>query len=159
MWTRVDSAVIQTALAGVVLLGCGPIQAADRAAFGQVHAADPPGNYLLHCAGCHQADGRGLPRSGIPSMTGNVGYFLNSEAGRAFLVQVPGTANSPLSDEQVAELLNWIVEQFSAAQKPPQSVAYTSEEVKRLRTHRLTDLYATRRAIINELNAAGLPAQ
>ena len=65
-------------------------------------------HYMLNCQGCHQADGRGLQGS-VPDMRNFVGKFLDTPGGREFLVQVPGSANSPLSDAALAELLNWIL--------------------------------------------------
>ena len=62
--------------------------------------------YRLHCSGCHQADGSGLPDGGVPPVRDALGWFLHTERGRAFLVQVPGTRQSPLSDARVAALLN-----------------------------------------------------
>jgi hypothetical protein len=44
----------------------------------------------------------GQPRR-VPAMRGVVGYFMRSEEGRAFLVQVPGVNNAGLSDAQIAE--------------------------------------------------------
>jgi cytochrome c553 len=149
-------------------IGCPAVRAAGTAARVLVcviaalsvraaHAGtDPATDYLLHCAGCHQRDGSGLPRSGIPSMVGNVGHFLRSASGRAFLVQVPGTAHSPLSDAQVAALLNWMLARFSAAQLPRDAAPYTAAEVTRLRGIALRDLPAARRAIVAELAAQGI---
>ena len=70
--------------------------------------------YILHCAGCHQADGHGAPDSGVPDMRGQLGHFLKLPEGRAFLVKVPGTSNSALSNREVTRLLNWMVRSFSA---------------------------------------------
>jgi len=117
--------------------------------------SNPASDYLQHCAGCHQMDGSGLPRSGIPSLADNVGHFLRTPQGRAFLVQVPGTAHSPLSDARVAALLNWMLERFSAAQRPGDAAPYTAAEVARLRGTPLRDLPGTRRAIVGELVAHG----
>ena len=51
-------------------------------------------NYMLNCQGCHAVDdGRGL--NDIPAMADFVGKFLTVDGGRAYLVQVPGSANAP----------------------------------------------------------------
>jgi len=138
-------AAASTAVAAIVAAGAGPAHASSNS------AAD----YLQHCAGCHQMDGTGLPRSGIPSFVDNVGHFLRSPQGRAFLVQVPGTAQSPLSDAQVAALLNWMLARFSAAQMPRDAAPYSAAEVARLRATALRDLRSTRREIVDALTAEG----
>ena len=117
------------------------------------------GLYVLHCAGCHQLDGTGSAAHQIPDMKGRVGYFLNLPEGRAFLVQVPGTSNSALSDAEVAVLLNWMLPQFSRAEIPTGFVPYTADEVTRLRSQRLDDVAGTRTAIVARLASKGYPVE
>jgi hypothetical protein len=74
-------------------------------------AGDPRFNYLLYCAGCHLADGSGAPPD-VPDLRPNLGTFLESEAGRAYLVRVPGAAQVPIDDEALSELLNWMIPRF-----------------------------------------------
>lgn len=112
-------------------------------------------NYLLHCSGCHGFDGSGAPAAGVPSMKGAIGHFLRTPDGRAFLVQVPGTANSALGDADVATLLNWIVTTMSPAEVPAEFRPYTTAEVTRLRSNRPVDIPATRERIVRELQAQG----
>ena len=111
--------------------------------------------YLLNCAGCHQFDGTGSAAHEIPKMRGVVGHFLRLPEGRAFLVQVPGTSNSALSDAQIAVLLNWMLPHFSGEQIPPDFVPYTADEVTRLRNQRLEDVAAARAAIVRRLASMG----
>lgn len=111
--------------------------------------------YLLNCAGCHQFDASGSAAHEIPKMRGVVGNFLRLPEGRAFLVQVPGTSNSALSDAQIAVLLNWMLPHFSSEQIPPDFVPYTADEVTRLRKQRLDDVAATRAAIVRRLAGMG----
>jgi mono/diheme cytochrome c family protein len=118
-------------------------------------ASNPATDYLQHCAGCHQVDGSGLPRSGVPSFVDNVGHFLRSPQGRAFLVQVPGTAQSPLSDARVAALLNWMLDRFSAAQVPRDAAPYSAAEVAGLRGNAPRDLRGARREIVEALASQG----
>ena len=61
-------------------------------------------NYMLNCQGCHAKDGRGL--GDVPALKGFVGNFLSSNEGRAYLIRVPGSANSPLTDVELAEVVN-----------------------------------------------------
>ena len=54
-------------------------------------------DYILHCQGCHLPDGSGVQDS-VPSMNGYVGNFLKVNGGREYLIRVPGSAYSDLSD-------------------------------------------------------------
>jgi mono/diheme cytochrome c family protein len=120
-------------------------------------SAAEPGRqyYVLNCAGCHQFDGSGSRAHEIPNMRGAVGHFLRLPEGRAFLVRVPGTANSKLRDAQIATMLNWMVYEFSRAEVPSYFKPYTPEEVTRLRHAPLDDVAARRAAIVAKLAAMG----
>jgi mono/diheme cytochrome c family protein len=112
-------------------------------------------NYLLHCSGCHQADGSGSVGNGIPSMKDRVGHFLRIPEGRAFLVQVPGTSQSPLNDADTAELVNWMVNAFSKSEIPAGVMPYSATEVGSLRAHPLNDAVGTRNDIARRLRTMG----
>jgi len=117
----------------------------------QIDAARAQSNYMLNCQGCHLADGSGLAGS-VPSMDGFVGSFLAVPGGREFLVQVPGSANSPLSDLELAELLNWILTTMSAQQLTPDFQYYTEAEVRQLRAHTLIDVAAVRSRLVAKMH-------
>ena len=104
-------------------------------------------NYMLNCQGCHKADGSGLTDS-VPSMQNFVGSFLAVPGGRDFLVQVPGSANSPLSDAALAELLNWILTTMSAEQLTTDFRFYTEDEVAQTRSRVLVDVARTRADLV-----------
>ena len=104
-------------------------------------------NYMLNCQGCHLADGSGLPGS-VPSMRGFVGSFLSVPGGRDFLVQVPGSANAPLSDAELAELLNWILTTMSGQQLASGFEYYTGTEVGKMREHTLVNVAEVRAKLI-----------
>jgi len=104
-------------------------------------------HYMLNCQGCHQADGRGLQGS-VPDMRNFVGKFLDTPGGREFLVQVPGSANSPLSDAALAELLNWILITMSFTALPGNFRPYSAAEVEALRTQTLVDVDARRAELV-----------
>ncbi|MDJ0927037.1 MAG: cytochrome c [Gammaproteobacteria bacterium] len=89
-------------------------------------------DYALNCQGCHLARGEGFAGK-VPRMTDFVGYYMHSEDGRAFLIQVPGVALSPLNDADTARLMNWMLTEFSAAQLPADYRPYTVDEVAALR--------------------------
>jgi cytochrome c553 len=89
-------------------------------------------NYMLQCRGCHRPDGGGSPDT-TPRLAGQVASFLKVEGGRQYLGQVPGIATAPLSDAELAELLNWTLYRFDRGNLPRDFVAYTASEVARLR--------------------------
>jgi mono/diheme cytochrome c family protein len=103
-------------------------------------------NYVLHCSGCHLPDGSGKPAAGIPDMRVTIPRFLATAAGRAFLVQVPGTSGSDLTDAQIAELMNWMLPALTGRQD---IAPFTPQEVTRYRNDRLDDVAAHRAAILS----------
>lgn len=119
-------------------------------------AGSPRMNFMLHCSGCHGQDGSGSPGAGVPDMRGNLGHFLKVQDGREFLIQVPGTSQSSLSDRDTAELANWLLKTFSPEAVPPQTVPYTTAEVARLRADRLADVPGRRNEIVQRLKARGI---
>ncbi|MFK7954915.1 MAG: hypothetical protein AB8B96_02375 [Lysobacterales bacterium] len=107
-------------------------------------------NYMLNCQGCHQASAQGLADK-VPRMNDFVGYFTRSEEGRKFLIQVPGSATAPVSDEELTELMNWILRTFSGEQLVDGFVPYTVSEVTQLRQHVEPNPADRREAILHEL--------
>jgi mono/diheme cytochrome c family protein len=111
--------------------------------------------YTLNCWGCHQPRAQGIPGS-VPRLADSMGYFLYIPEGRAYLAEVPGVAAAPLSDEEAARVLNWILVTFSKAQLPEHFVPYTAAEVHQCRTHKLVNVIDTRRRLAAKLSAMGL---
>ena len=106
-------------------------------------------NYMLNCQGCHLPDGGGV--GDIPQMNNFVGNFLKVPGGRAFLVQVPGSANAALDDAALAELLNWMLLEISAEQLPEDFQPYTAAEVGQYRAAPLSDVNAVRLPLIQKI--------
>ncbi len=106
-------------------------------------AADARVNYLLHCAGCHRVDGTGLPPE-IPSLAGPIGPFAGFAQGRDYLIRVPGASQAPINDEELAAVLNWVLESFNTATLPADFRPLQKEEVSASRPHVLDDPIATR---------------
>lgn len=105
-------------------------------------------NYRLNCQGCHLPDGSGLPGV-VPTMKGLIGNFLTVPGGRDFLVQVPGSSFSPLSDAELAELLNWILLTMSGEQGTADFEPYTEAEVQQTRQRLLVDVAKVRETLVN----------
>jgi mono/diheme cytochrome c family protein len=99
-------------------------------------------NFVLHCSGCHRIDGSGV--AGIAPDLREIGTLLQSDAGRAYLGRVPGVAQAPVSDRELAMLLNWVLTEI--AQTPPDP-PYSATEVGTLRTKPLRDPLAARREL------------
>ena len=74
-------------------------------------------NYMIHCQGCHLPDAAGFAGK-VPRMKNFVGYFLHSREGREFVIRVPGVATASLPDDELAELMNWLLLTHSAEQLP-----------------------------------------
>ena len=101
-------------------------------------AADPRSDYLMHCAGCHLADGSGLPPD-VPSLAGPLGRIVGSPAGRDYVARVPGAAQAPLSDEALAAVLNWLLFEFNRKTLPADFRPLRAAEVARSRARVLAD--------------------
>ncbi len=114
-------------------------------------AYQPLVNYQLRCMGCHLADGSGQPGR-VPSMRRSLVLFSASPEGRDYVIRVPGVAQSPLSDEDTAALLNWMARNLSDLKVPPSFVDYSEAEIHRLRDRPLVRVNAVRARL---LKAAG----
>lgn len=110
-------------------------------------------NYRLHCSGCHQMDGSGSPENGIPSMRDEVGHFLKVPDGRAYLSQVPGTLNTPLSDAETAEVLNWIIANIGRASVPADFKPYAADDVRHYRATVPKDIPGMRVELVRRLGS------
>jgi len=110
-------------------------------------AKDPKTNYMVECQGCHLADGSG-GLANIPALKNHVATFLAVPGGREYIVQVPGVALSSLSDRDITDVLNWMLNEFGptviAGQYPP----YTVEEVAHLRQQPLTEITRKRAELV-----------
>ncbi len=100
--------------------------------------ADPRVNYLLHCSGCHLPNGESAPPD-VPSLRDHLGEIASSSAGRDYLARVPGAAQTPLSDSELAEVLNWMLLEFNAQSLPESFVPLTASEVAESRQNVLAD--------------------
>ncbi len=109
-------------------------------------------NYLQSCGGCHGIQGRsaiGL----VPQLRDRVGWFLCTPQGRDFIVQLPDVAFAGVSDQELADVLNFMVFELGGASTPKGAKPYSAAEVKQLRenTPLRTGLRARRQAVVNEL--------
>ncbi|SDE41975.1 Cytochrome c [Thermus arciformis] len=107
------------------------------------------------CAGCHQANGQGLPGA-FPALAGHVAEILSKQGGREYLIkallwglqgqiEVKGMkyngampAFNGLKDEEIAAVLNHIATAWGDDKKVKDFKPFTAEEVKKLRAQKLT---------------------
>jgi len=109
-------------------------------------------NYMLHCMGCHLADGSGAIGK-VPSVRDSLVILATSSAGRRYLVQVPGASRSQLSDLELAQVLSWMVRNLSAGPVPPRFTDFTAAEVARYRSSPLFEVRATRARLLQAFTA------
>jgi len=108
-------------------------------------------DWTIQCQGCHGIKAEGF-ENGTPRMNGEVSKFLGLESGRAYLVQVPGVANAPLSDARLANVLNWSLVEFDPKHIPADTTAYSAEEVGLLRkTPLFLDSADVRQKILSQM--------
>lgn len=104
---------------------------------------------MLQCMGCHTPDGRGEPGH-VPSIRNTLAALANRAEGRKFLVQVPGSAQSRLSDAELADVLNWMVENLSEVPKPYAFARFTAAEVAGYRRTPLVAVGPVRERLVAE---------
>lgn len=116
--------------------------------FGQTvaqHGQGPQYMYLLHCGGCHIENGSGMPPA-IPDLRVTMPKLATHDEGRAYMVQVPGASQAPVTDAQLTEIMNWMLRTFAEGSHQP----YTVSEVTRHRANKVLDILALRRQLIAE---------
>ena len=127
-----------------LLLNCGahaePDVAERRALF----------NYQMFCQGCHAIDGSG--HKSVPELKNSMHQFMASQSGREYLVRVPGSANSTLDDEQLAEVLNWMLVNFTKKETKQRWQPFIASEVAEYRKRPLFETVNYRRALLASLN-------
>ncbi len=107
-------------------------------------------NWMLNCRGCHGASGS--TQVSTPSIVGSVARFLSARGGREYLVRVPGVAAAPLTDDVLAELINWMLWSYDASNLPVDFRPYSTSEVSALRRNPLrADAGAVRAALLAQL--------
>jgi hypothetical protein len=99
----------------------------------------PQSDYQLGCGGCHGENGTSNSKL-VPELRGQVGFFLNTPEGREYLVRLPNVAFSTMSDQELADVLNFMVFRIGGASVPAHAAPYTIAEVARLRKQPLNEV-------------------
>jgi mono/diheme cytochrome c family protein len=129
--------------------------------------------FSAHCAICHQPNAGGVPGM-YPPLASSIGAYVNVPEGRAYLVHVVafgltgaisvhgqtyvGLMQSwpGLSDEEIAQVLNYILTNFNSKLIPKHCRPLTAGEVAKYRASSVSigDLLKQRAALLKSINAA-----
>ena len=99
-------------------------------------AETPQLNYLRHCQGCHGDAGQGSVRNSVPELEKAITKFLVYPEGREYLVQVADISQSPIADQELADLLNWMIKSFGTKEIQRKFVPYNATELSEPRLNR-----------------------
>ncbi len=132
---------------------CVVVNAQSAADYGVKTVAPPPypgemnsaqSDYVEHCGGCHGIQGNAAPAD-LPTLQGRVGYFMCTPASRAYLLHLPNIARSRITDnQQLAELLNFMIFGLGGKSASPSTPPFTAEEVARERVTPLNSVSLTK---------------
>jgi hypothetical protein len=103
--------------------------------------------------GCHGRDGSGQPGR-VPSFRRTLVPLSYLPQGREYVIRVPGVAQAPLRDEDMAALLNWMVRHLSDVDVKPTFEEYSASEIHRLRSRPLTDVSGTRMRVLRHIGGS-----
>jgi len=98
--------------------------------------ANPRFDYVLYCAGCHLENGSGDPPE-VPDLRQDLDTLIRMPAGRSYLARVPGSADAPITDAQLAGVLNWMIGTFYPELRGVRP--YTAREISGYRGEPLLD--------------------
>lgn len=105
-------------------------------------------NYQMFCQGCHVADGSG--HKSVPELKGFMHRFMASQKGREYLIRVPGAANSVLNNDQLADVMNWMLRSFGDYENQSWQ-PYEAGEVGEYRKQPLNETVEYRKNLIASL--------
>ncbi|KVV53147.1 cytochrome C [Burkholderia territorii] len=112
-------------------------------------------HWVLNCMGCHTATGDGIPGK-VPPLANSLGYFTHLPAGREYVMRVPGASNSALSDQDLADVLNWVLTTMNRDALPHDFKPYTADEIAAHRRPAFSDVATVRARLVRELHERGI---
>lgn len=142
-----------SALLGVALMA-GLV--AGGVAIAETPHRQPRTNFILRCVGCHGLDGAGSEKGGIPDFRNYVGAFSRDEAGRTYVMHVPGVTNAGLSNAEIADVMNYVMKTFGGPSLPDDYRPFDTAEVERLRAVPVKNVVALRRELAAALAKEGI---
>ena len=109
-------------------------------------------NYLQSCGGCHGIQGRSAAGL-VPQLRDRVGWFMCTPEGREYIVELPDVAFAGISDQELADVLNFMMFDLGGASTPKSAKPYSAAEVKQLRENSplRTGVHARRQAVVSTL--------
>jgi mono/diheme cytochrome c family protein len=122
---------------------------------GSADAALAQQHWVLNCMGCHTATGGGIPGK-VPPLANSLGYFEHLPAGREYVMRVPGASNSALSDQELADVLNWLLTTKNRDALPKDFKPYTAAEITAHRRPAFSDVATVRAGLIRDLHERGI---
>jgi hypothetical protein len=148
------AALAALALAGAAVgaAAAGPQQDALAPDY-PAHMTQAQSDYVEHCGGCHGIKGNAAPAD-LPTLKDRVGWFMCVPEGRSYLVRLPNVSRSRITDnDQLADLLNFMVYGLGGASVPAGAKPFTGAEVARERASPFTSvsLVATRNLLVERL--------
>ncbi len=102
-------------------------------------------------------DAAGSREGGIPDFRNYVASFSYSPKGREYLMHVPGVISASLSDREIAELMNYVMNRWGGNSLRADFMPFTEIEVTSLRQTSVKDVVKFRREVVVELQALQLP--
>ncbi|WP_175835348.1 c-type cytochrome [Burkholderia anthina] len=148
MWRRLSSWLVAVA-------GVAGAMAVPAHADGVTDATLARQHWVLNCMGCHTATGGGIPGK-VPPLANSLGYFTHLPAGREYVMRVPGASNSALSDQDLADVLNWVLTTMNRAALPRDFKPYTAAEVAAHRRPAFADVATVRAGLVRALHERGI---
>lgn len=147
------------ALLPAAFLLCAPVFAENNN-LSSIHgiADDAPvaNKYALFCGGCHGLDGKGEIEADVPMLPPRIGAFLYDEEGASYMVNVGGVMSAGISDQDAADIMNYVITSFGAESVPNSTYRFTAEQVAKLRENPPEDLVKLRRDIGKRLEKRGI---
>jgi hypothetical protein len=150
MKTQRARALCAASLAACALMFCSGAHAQARG----YEAASAREAWTLNCMGCHTGEGHAIPGK-VPPLAGELGHLVRLPEGREFVMRVPGASNSSLTDAELANVLNWLIDTKNADTRPVDFRPYTAEEIAARRRPALTDVAKHRAALVESLQKSG----
>ena len=77
-----------------------------------------------------------------------MGKIVAVPGGRDYIARVPGASQAPVTDDELADILNWVLRQFNATTIPADFSPLTGEEVGKSRRNILKDPLTHRRLTV-----------
>ncbi|MBZ6379616.1 hypothetical protein B5C34_15570 [Pacificimonas flava] len=149
---KTRTAIVSLAALLATVPGVMAVKAKDPTVSGAPVFGPAQTQFVLRCGGCHGTLGVSPPHS-VPVLRGSAGWFLCTAAGRDYIARLPNVVRVPLSDEDLAEVLNFVAFELGEGSVPAGAERFTAEEVARQRTRPLGDepLIAYRDKVVSEM--------